>query len=258
MPYLYKRRHAGASLAAEAPDIGHLPAAEIENAVLAQIHVVLAAPEVLIATWRACQRHAEGADLDEAQVVLAMQRIGAVWEQLFPIEQQRIAHLLIERVQLHDQGLDIHWREDGWRGLGPEIAAHPLVEEAASTARQLPPMRVQGFFNTWPEIRRTPWERMSRDDEPPPRFPPSPEAIDRMLETMRWIQWLELEQRHLVWMRAGRYPWREICRRFACDRTTAWRRWQRALGLVATRLNEAGAGEQASPAAFVANVPQLP
>ena len=58
-----------------------------------------------------------------------MRRIGAVWDQLFPIEQQRILRLLIERVQLHDQGLDILWHEDGWLGLGPDIGAHPLIEE---------------------------------------------------------------------------------------------------------------------------------
>ena len=52
------------------------------------------------------------------------------------------------------------------------------------------------------------------------------EAIDRMLETMQWVLWLEVEQRHLVWMRAERYRWKEICCRFGCDRTTAWRRWR--------------------------------
>lgn len=96
---------------------------------LAQIHKALAAPEVLIGTWWACQRHPAGAALDEAQVVVALRRIGAVWAQLFPAEQQRITRLLIERVQLHAHGLDILWREDGWLGLGAEVAGHPLVEE---------------------------------------------------------------------------------------------------------------------------------
>ena len=59
-----------------------------------------------------------------------------------------------------------------------------------------------------------------------------------MLETMRWVQWLEVEQRHLVWMRAKRYGWRDITIRFACNRTTAWRRWQRALETVAANLND--------------------
>ena len=113
-----------------------LPAAEIENAVLAQIHAALSAPEVLRGTWRACQRHPAGAALDEAQVVVAMRRIGDVWAQLFPAEQQRIARLLIERVQLHEHGLDILWREDGWLGLGPEIGAHPLVGECRTPAEE--------------------------------------------------------------------------------------------------------------------------
>ena len=48
-----------------------------------------------------------------------------------------------------------------------------------------------------------------------------------MLESMRWMQWLEVEQRHLVWMRAKHYEWKFICRRLGRDRTTAWRRWQK-------------------------------
>ena len=129
VPYLHKRRNAGATLLPGTEDIGALPAAEIEAAVLEQIHLVLRSPEMLVTTWRACQKHPAGADLDEGHVLIAMQRIGAVWEQLFPLEQQRITQLLIERIQVHGQGLDILWREDGWIGLGADIVQHPLVEE---------------------------------------------------------------------------------------------------------------------------------
>ena len=108
--------------------------------------------------------------------------------------------------------------------------------EAARTAHRLPPVRVQGYFNSWPAIQRMPWENLGA--EPPViRFPPEPAAIDRMLETMQWVLWLEVEQRHLVWMRAERYRWKEICCRFGCDRTTAWRRWQAALTIVVSQLN---------------------
>lgn len=109
--------------------------------------------------------------------------------------------------------------------------------EAAETGRRLPPVRVQGYFNTWPAFVRKEWEAFSSDDREYRPFPPSPQAIDRMLQTMRWVQWLEVEQRHLVWMRAKDYEWRDISIRFACDRTTAWRRWQRALQVVAGQLN---------------------
>lgn len=107
--------------------------------------------------------------------------------------------------------------------------------EAARTAHRLPPVRVQGHFNCWPTIVRMPWENMG--EEPSSRYyPPDPAAVERMLETMQWVLWLEEEQRHLVWMRAQRYPWKDICCRFACDRTTAWRRWEKALTVVLTQL----------------------
>jgi hypothetical protein len=81
-----------------------------------------------------------------------------------------------------------------------------------------------------------------------------------MLETMRWVQWLEVEQRHLVWMRAKRYGWRDITIRFACDRTTAWRRWQRALQTspINSKVAVAKRGQfRVMLAAFVLAVPLL-
>lgn len=116
-----------------------------------------------------------------------------------------------------------------------EVAAR--FAEAADTGRRLPRVRVQGYFNTWPAFVRDRWEGYDdKDDEYRP-WPPTPEAVERMLETMRWMQWLDIQQRHLVWMRAEERGWREICRRFGCDRTTAWRRWQKALQIVVDHLN---------------------
>lgn len=124
-----------------------------------------------------------------------------------------------------------------------DIAAR--FEEAVHTGRRLPAVRVQGYFNVWPPIVRTLWERLAREDPAPLRFPPDDAAVQRMLEVMRWVQWLDdVETRHLVWMRAEGFEWRPICCRFGCDRTTAWRRWQRALNLIAARLNGTS-GEEA-------------
>lgn len=56
-------------------------------------------------------------EIDEPTTVLAMRRLGEVWKQLFPAEQVRLVNLLIERVQLLSDGVDIVWRESGWREL---------------------------------------------------------------------------------------------------------------------------------------------
>ena len=130
-----------------------------------------------------------------------------------------------------------------------DVAAR--FEDAANTSRRLPPVRVQGYFNSWPVFVRKEWESFASDEKVYRPLPPRPEAIDQMLEVMRWVQWLEVEQRHLVWMRAKRYGWRDITIRFACDRSTAWRRWQKALELVATQLNDTGVPK---PSKFLSNV----
>ncbi|MGE0986500.1 DUF6362 family protein [Ralstonia pseudosolanacearum] len=110
-------------------------------------------------------------------------------------------------------------------------------EEAARTGRTLPPVRVQGYFRVWPHIVREQWERLAADEQPRHYYPPSPAAIDRMLETMRWVQWLDVDHRHLVWMRAQGDEWQYIAKRYACCIKTAQRRWQRAMQTVVSRLN---------------------
>ena len=109
--------------------------------------------------------------------------------------------------------------------------------EAARTAQRLPPVRVQGYFNLWPAFAREEWESYA-EPERALRFPPTPRDIERMLEVMGWVQWLEVEQRHLVWMRAQRYRWSEIATRFGCAARTSQRRWDTAIGVVTTCLRD--------------------
>lgn len=110
--------------------------------------------------------------------------------------------------------------------------------EAAKTARRLPPDRSPGYASAWPALQRMAADlgKQSGKDRKL-HIPPSPAAVEQMLETIRWMQWLETEARHLVWMRADRWDWKEICRRVGGDRTTAWRRWNKALQIVADQLN---------------------
>ncbi len=129
VPYLEKRQAAGASRIPGQRSMGPMPAAEIESAVLMQVLRVLQEPEIIIGVWREVLAMQEQPGLDEAMIVVAMRRIGDIWAQMFPVEQHRIMRLLIERVQLHPNGLDIVWREDGWHRFRRELAQHPFVVE---------------------------------------------------------------------------------------------------------------------------------
>jgi len=115
--------------------------------------------------------------------------------------------------------------------------------EAAETAHKLPRVRPGGYYNPWMTLAVQVPERYPDLERLYRPMPPSPKAVERMLETMRWVRWLEVEQRHLVWMRANRYEWQQIGRRFACDRNTAARRWRRLMELVAWRLNTLSADD---------------
>ena len=71
----------------------------------------------------------ERKEMDEPSIMVAMRQMSEVWENLFPIEQNRIMRLLIERVQLHEDGLDIIWRDDSWQRFCRELERHPFVAE---------------------------------------------------------------------------------------------------------------------------------
>ena len=108
---------------AEAADgvIRRVAAAEIEAAVIDQVRGLLRAPEVVVATWRA-GRETDGG-LTEAQVREALRDLDPLWDELFAAEQARVLRLLVERVEVHPDGLNLRFRVDGLQTLVADIAA---------------------------------------------------------------------------------------------------------------------------------------
>lgn len=70
--------------------------------------------------------------LDEAKVTVAMTRLDVIWDQLFPAEQTRIVKLLVEKVIVSPNELEVRLRANGIERLvlelQPSAVAHP--EEA--------------------------------------------------------------------------------------------------------------------------------
>jgi len=117
----------------------------------------------------------------------------------------------------------------------PDAVAHRF-KDAAETAWRLPPAKVQGHFNSWPQIISESWESYSADKAY--RQPPDPEAIERMEVTMRWLQLLDEPDRHLILWHATSIPRNAMARHLDVSRSTLWRKWQRALNQVADKLND--------------------
>ena len=111
-----------------------IPADEVEAATIAQIKSVLASPEAITAVCQFIQRNS--AQITEDMAVMAMHRLGEVWERLYPAERHRIVNLMLERVDIVPGGLKVSWRELGWKALivefAPDSIGAELVELEAS------------------------------------------------------------------------------------------------------------------------------
>ena len=111
-------------------------------------------------------------------------------------------------------------------------------EAAVRTLRRLPPVRVRGYISSWPEIIYTKRE-IAMMDQKPKRWPPTAEAISEMEETCKWINLLtEIDDRKIIWYRASRLHWKEICIKLGVARSTANWRWQNAILTITNKLNK--------------------
>ena len=109
--YRFYRTTTALKLGHNACPIRSVPAGDVEAAVIGQIRALLGAPEVVVRVWRAA--HLEDQGIDEREVVEALQRLDPLWDQLFPAEQARIVQLLVERVTVRLDGLEIRLRVEG-------------------------------------------------------------------------------------------------------------------------------------------------
>ncbi len=113
---------------------GPLPAVPIEELVTQQIVAALSAPHIVQSVWDRMQQIR--ADLTEPQVVLPMRNLAAMWQQLFPAEQCRLAQLLIERVVIADGGLEIIWRDQGCQELAGALMPGTIGAELQEWEQQ--------------------------------------------------------------------------------------------------------------------------
>jgi site-specific DNA recombinase len=109
--------------------VRQVPAAEIERIVLDQVRNLLQTPEVIIQTWRAARK--QGDDLKESEVRAALVDFQELWNELFPAEQARVVELLVERIDLHPDALEITLKVDGLTSLCNELKAPTEFQQAA-------------------------------------------------------------------------------------------------------------------------------
>jgi DNA invertase Pin-like site-specific DNA recombinase len=95
-----------------------IPAGEVEGMVLEHLRALIHAPEMAVRTWRSAN---EDGAIKEAEVLETLRGLDAVWDQLFPAEQNRLTQLLVARVDVGSDGIGLHLRTEGIASLIAEL-----------------------------------------------------------------------------------------------------------------------------------------
>ena len=97
-----------------------VPAADVEGAVLDHVQKLLAAPEMVARTWATAKREGKE-EITEREVTVLLADVAPVWNELFPAEQARIVQLLVERVDVQEDTLEVRIRTEGLVSLVGEL-----------------------------------------------------------------------------------------------------------------------------------------
>lgn len=119
--YRYYVSQSVLSLGKGACPIGRVPAGDPEAAVIQQVGAVFRQPELVAGTWKVAQAHDAG--IKESDPTEALTCLDPLWDEFFPAEQARTVGLLVERVDIGVDGLDVRLRLDGLSGLTCELLA---------------------------------------------------------------------------------------------------------------------------------------
>ena len=77
--------------------------------------------ESRVAEIRGLLRGLRVSAFEETEVAGALAQLDPIWDELFPAEQARIVRLLVERVVLNEDGVQVKFRPDGMRTLTSEL-----------------------------------------------------------------------------------------------------------------------------------------
>ena len=113
----------------ESCDICRIPAGEIEQVVVEKMRGILRSPEVLAHAVR--EVNTQRPKVEETNAISALQSIDAVWDELFPAEQAKVLHTLVDRITVRKDGIAIKWHDKGLNKLLRETLEPQKELEAA-------------------------------------------------------------------------------------------------------------------------------
>jgi hypothetical protein len=108
--------------------IRRVPAGPVDQAVIEPVRRLVRAPEIVARTIRS-------SSLPTATVREALADFDRIWDELFPAEQARLVRLLVERVDVREDGIRVRLKTEGLRDVIQDLQGPPAVDQAASPLR---------------------------------------------------------------------------------------------------------------------------
>lgn len=111
------------------PAPARLPAGMAEDAIVKEVRRILQTPEVVTQVLATLKTDEPG--ISETSAVAALHDFDTLWTKLFPREQARIIQLLVRRITVTAEGLEVDIRREGIAGVIREMLAPKDMETAA-------------------------------------------------------------------------------------------------------------------------------
>ncbi len=105
-----------------------VPAAEVDAVVITQLRAFIRSPELVARTWAAVREHPDDA-LSERDVLQVLTDFESLWDELFHGEQSRVVQLLVERVDVQPDGIEVRIRAEGFRSLIEELGGGQDIQK---------------------------------------------------------------------------------------------------------------------------------
>jgi DNA invertase Pin-like site-specific DNA recombinase len=137
--YRYYRCVTGVKQGPDACPMTQVPAGDLEAEVIKQLRRILRSPGLMASISREAiaAGKGEGIHLDHPTVIEAIRSLHEVWDELYPVEQERIVEQLIDRLVVGLDHCDLHIRLGGVMGLAHELrgVAGVQFQEGAAMVR---------------------------------------------------------------------------------------------------------------------------
>lgn len=105
-------------------EVGNIPAEQLENIVLNQIHKILQSPETVANVIKEIKPHNKHLNISQQDIIDSLKNIETVWSELFPKEQVQILNMLVKDIIVSPTNLRITFKNSGFVKLISEASSN--------------------------------------------------------------------------------------------------------------------------------------